>query len=133
MFQNIGEKIKMLAKVVCWVGIVGCVIGGIVLCAVGADSDEGGLMIGLGITLMILGPLVSWVGCFVLYGYGDLISRVRSIEEKLCGKAGGAEDKDAHEHEKEHEIDERLAKLESLKNQNLISEEEYRDAVGKLQ
>lgn len=54
MFQNIGKKIKTLAVVVCWIGIAGSVIGGIVMCAVGADSSGGDLLIGLGIPAHLL-------------------------------------------------------------------------------
>lgn len=128
MFQNIGKKIKTLAVVVCWIGIAGSVIGGIVMCAVGADSSGGDLLIGLGIPLMFLGPLFSWIGSFVLYGYGDMITRIRRIERKLYGQENEEEGKSDSAGK-----DDRLAKLQSLREQNLISEEEYWDAVDKLQ
>lgn len=128
MFQNIGKKIKTLAVVVCWIGIAGSVIGGIVMCAVGADSSGGDLLIGLGLPLIFLGPLFSWIGSFVLYGYGDMITRVRRIERKLYGQENEEEEKSNSAGK-----DDRLAKLQSLREQNLISEEEYWDAVEKLQ
>lgn len=128
MFQNIGKKIKTLAVVVCWIGIAGSVIGGIVMCAVGADSSGGDLLIGLGIPLIFLGPLFSWIGSFVLYGYGDMITRIRRIERKLYGQENEEEEKSDSAGK-----DDRLAKLQSLREQNLISEEEYWDAVDKLQ
>lgn len=128
MFQNIGKKIKTLAVVVCWIGIAGSVIGGIVMCAVGADSSGGDLLIGLGLPLIFLGPLFSWIGSFVLYGYGDMITRIRRIERKLYGQENEEEEKSDSAGK-----DDRLAKLQSLREQNLISEEEYWDAVEKLQ
>ena len=128
MFQNIGKKIKTLAVVVCWIGIAGSVIGGIVMIAVGADSSGGDLLIGLGLPLIFLGPLFSWIGSFVLYGYGDMITRIRRIERKLYGQENEEEEKSDSAGK-----DDRLAKLQSLREQNLISEEEYRDAVEKLQ
>lgn len=128
MFQNIGKKIKTLAVVVCWIGIAGSVIGGIVMCAVGADSSGGDLLIGLGIPLIFLGPLFSWIGSFVLYGYGDMITRIRRIEKKLYGQENEEEEKSDSAGKND-----RLAKLQSLREQNLISEEEYWDAVEKLQ
>lgn len=123
MFQNIGKKIKTLAVVVCWIGIAGSVIGGIVMCTI--DND---LLTGLGIALIFCGPLFSWVGSFVLYGYGDMITRIRRIEKKLYGQENEEEEKSDSAGK-----DDRLAKLQSLKDQNLISEEEYWDAVDKLQ
>lgn len=127
MFQNIGKKIKTLAVVVCWIGIAGSVIGGIVMCAVGADSSGGDLLIGLGLPLIFLGPLLSWIGSFVLYGYGDMITRIRRIERKLYGQENEEEEKSDSAGK-----DDRLAKLQSLREQNLISEEEYWNAVSKL-
>lgn len=127
MFQNIGKKIKTLAVVVCWIGIAGSVIGGIVMVGVGADSSGGDLLIGLGIPLIFLGPLFSWIGSFVLYGYGDMITRIRRIERKLYGQENEEEEKSDSAGK-----DDRLAKLQSLREQNLISEEEYWDAVSKL-
>ena len=127
MFQNIGKKIKTLAVVVCWIGIAGSVIGGIVMIAVGADSSGGDLLIRLGLPLIFLGPLFSWIGSFVLYGYGDMITRVRRIERKLYGQENEEEEKSDSAGK-----DDRLAKLQSLREQNLISEEEYWDAVSKL-
>ena len=127
MFQNIGKKIKTLAVVVCWIGIAGSVIGGIVMCAVGADLSGGDLLIGLGLPLIFLGPLFSWIGSFVLYGYGDMITRIRRIEKKLYGQENEEEEKSNSAGK-----DDRLAKLQSLKDQNLISEEEYEDAVRNL-
>ena len=124
MFQNIGKKIKTLAVVVCWIGIAGSVIGGIVMCAVGADSSGGDLLIGLGIPLIFLGPLFSWIGSFVLYGYGDMITRIRRIERKLYGQENEEEEKSDSAGK-----DDRLAKLQSLREQNLISEEEYWNAA----
>lgn len=124
MYENIGGKIKTLAKVICWIEIIACVVGGIVLCCIGADSRGGEILVLSGVALMILGPLFSWVGSFLLYGYGDLISRVQSIEGKLNGSDGsnGKSEKDS-----------RIAELEGLKRQGLITEEEFENAIGKFQ
>ncbi len=62
MFDNIGGKIKVLAKVVCWIGIVVSVILG--------------LLTGNSITAlltMVIGSVASWVGSFMTYGFGQLI------------------------------------------------------------
>lgn len=125
MFQNIGEKIKMLAKVVCWVGIVGCVIGGIVLCAAGAGLGNDELMIGLGVVLMLAGPLASWIGSFVLYGYGELIVRVTEIHRCVSG-VGESQEKETSDKER------RIAKLTLLKEKKLISEKEYQNEINKI-
>ena len=80
MFANIGGKIKGLARAVCWIGIIFSVIMGFVNIASGSS-----VMAASGWVILILGPLFSWIGSFVLYGFGELIDRVVSIDEKIEG------------------------------------------------
>ena len=65
MFNNIGKKIKGLAKFICWLGIVGSVIAGIVLCSLHMSV--------IGFLTIVLGALLSWIGSFFIYGFGQLI------------------------------------------------------------
>ena len=71
MFDNIGGKIKMLAVVCTIVGIAGSVITGFVMMA-----NE---MAGWGLLIAVGGSLLSWVGSFLLYGFGELIDGVQGI------------------------------------------------------
>ena len=73
MFNNIGKKIKTLAVVICWIGIVGSVLAGIIMCV----SDED--MIIFGLLTMIAGALISWIGSFFMYGFGELIDKTAEI------------------------------------------------------
>ena len=73
MFNNIGGKIKALAEVECGLGISISVIGGIILIGRGMESNSGEILVIIGVTTLILGPLSSWLGSFVLYGFGELI------------------------------------------------------------
>ena len=76
MFDNIGGKIKTLAKVVCWIGIIACIITGIVLMATGEDS------ILVGILTAVVGSLLSWVSSFVLYGFGQLVENSDTLVQQ---------------------------------------------------
>ncbi len=76
MFNNIGSKIKGLASVICFGGIVLCIIIGIVVAAL--DED----LILAGFAIMILGALLSWVSSFVLYGFGELVENSAIIAGK---------------------------------------------------
>ena len=67
MFENVGGKLKGLAKVICWVGIIGSVIGGI------AIMTQGKAMIAVGIGVAAGGALASWVGSLGLYGFGEIV------------------------------------------------------------
>ena len=75
MFENIGGKIKTLAKVVCWIGIVASVILGLL----SRNAITALLFIGIG-------SLGSWIGSFMTYGLGQLIENtdilVKQGEEK---------------------------------------------------
>lgn len=67
MFNNVGGKIKAVAKVTAWIGIVICVIYGFVMLV----SMEDMALIGL--LIMTVGSLTSWISALVLYGFGHLI------------------------------------------------------------
>ena len=97
MFDNIGGKIKGLAKVICWIGIIISVIVGIILLANstidygkgifgGKQTDP--LMVAAGLGVMIVGSLFSWLGSFVLYGFGQLVENSSSIRFDLSQMKG---------------------------------------------
>ena len=86
MFNNIGGKIKSLAKFMCWLGISASVIIGIVL-IIGATNRNGYYsytdtnMVITGILVMIMGSILSWIGSFVLYGFGELVDNSSKLVE----------------------------------------------------
>ncbi len=73
MFDNIGRKIKGLAEVFTWIGILASVILGIITTA----SVGNPLPFFL---ISIIGSLISWISCMALYGFGELIENSASIE-----------------------------------------------------
>lgn len=68
MFDNIGRKIKTLAQVICVLGIIVSVIGGIILWITG-----GGLGFVISLVAIPISAVISWVGSLGLYGFGQLI------------------------------------------------------------
>ncbi|HBF14411.1 MAG TPA: hypothetical protein DDW30_01750 [Clostridiales bacterium] len=79
MFDNIGGKIKTVAKVVCWLGIaLFIVLGLILLIAISTYSPVLGFAVA--IPVILLGAVLSWIGSFTLYGYGELIELTAKIE-----------------------------------------------------
>lgn len=83
MFDNIGGKIKGLAQIGTQVGIVVSAILGIIIIVWGYDVgyDEVTFVIGIGV--IVLGALFSWLGSFYIYGFGELIDCTAEIAEKL--------------------------------------------------
>ena len=117
-YDNIGGKIKGLAKAAFVVEAIAAVISGIGLMA--SDDD----MILIGLLTMALGPFVAWVGSWLLYGFGELIEKAAEIE--LNTRGGERETKP------QPQIDpQRLAKLNALRAQGLITEEEYQRSLSK--
>ena len=88
MFDNIGGKIQGLAKVICWIGIIASIILGIVIIMGASQSygyyrrtDTGTIF--AGIAVIVGGSLLSWVGSFVLYGFGELVENSSIIADKI--------------------------------------------------
>ena len=95
MFNNIGGKIKGLAKFLCWTGIILSVISGIIMIANGASVSRGRYSnapdyVGLGFLTMIAGSLFSWLGSFFMYGFGQLVEDTGAIRSKMDTVAYGA-------------------------------------------
>lgn len=73
MFSNIGGKIKTLTTIICIIGIAISVISGITLIAINDDLAL------IGIAIMLVGSLSSWLSSFVLYGFGEIIDQLTEI------------------------------------------------------
>lgn len=76
MFDKVGSKIKVLAKIFCWVGIIISWILGII-----AMSDGNDRLVLLGLIFIIIGSLGSWLGSLITYGFGELIEKTTEIAE----------------------------------------------------
>lgn len=83
MYKNIGGKIKWMARIYCWIGIVVSVVAGLAVMVGGGGMmfafrsfGLGGLswyMVLLGLVVMAAGSFLSWISSFFLYGLGQLI------------------------------------------------------------
>lgn len=91
MFANIGDKIKKLTKIICIIGILSSFIGGMSLITIGLNSYHGGGQVAIGVAVLIVGPLLSWIGSFFAYGFGELIENTTIIAE-LMAKADAKKD-----------------------------------------
>lgn len=85
MFNNIGEKIKKLAEIISIIGISISVLAGFIMIIFGAFADEGAIIgIGSGFVIMIVGSLLSWIGSFFTFGFGELIENTTVIAELMA-------------------------------------------------
>ena len=84
LFDNIGSKLKTVAGIFCWVGIIGYIIGGIAMFILDANAlylDETPYVT-YGIIMIILGPIASWLSSLILYAFGKLVEDVEAIRDK---------------------------------------------------
>ena len=121
MYDNIGGKIKGLAKATFIVEAIATVITGIGLMA----SDDY-IMIPVGLLVMVIGPVVAWVSSWSLYGFGELIDKTCDIARNTYGGERKSEAQSKVDYE-------RINKIEKLRSQGLITEEEYQQAISKGQ
>ncbi len=120
MFNNPGSKIKILAKVLYIIEAISAVITGVSLITI--DED----MALIGLLVMVAGPVVAWVLSLLLYGFGEAIEKLRDIEKNTTVGE--------RKSEAQTKLDlERINRIEKLRSQGLITEEEYRQAISKEQ
>ena len=79
MFNNLGHKIKTVAKIFTWVGIISCVLYGLIIIFSGGKVNVNGMSFGyaasipVGLAIMIIGSVCSWLVNLTLYGFGELV------------------------------------------------------------
>ena len=119
MFNDIGSKIKRLAEIVSVLGILASIILGIV------GAKNGFWNWGIGFLIMICGILISWLGCFFTYGFGDLIETENLILDRLDILV--KKDNPAVKPLSNEQID-KLLKLQKIYEEGNIDEETYNKA-----
>lgn len=80
MYDNIGGKIKGLAKATFIVEAIAAVISGIAVMAI----DEEMILIGL--LVMVIATIVAWVSSWFLFGFGQLIENSDIIAKQYKRK-----------------------------------------------
>ncbi len=80
MFANIGKKIKLTAKIACWITMATSFIGGISWFIYNCVEGEDELIL-VSLIVPIVAPFLCWIGSFVMYGFGELIEKSTEIAE----------------------------------------------------
>ena len=118
-FENIGLQLKGWAIVLYWLDFIGEIIAGLILLFI-----EGGDLAWIGLITIFGGIFFTAISTALLYGFGELIEKARDIERNTRGGEIKSETQAKVE-------DERIRKIENLRAQGLISEEEYKQAISK--
>lgn len=109
MFEDIGAKIKIVSKVLCWVGIIAAVIAAFVMFSL--DEEVGGLLF---LLFLIAGPLLSWINSLFVYGFGELIEKTTEIAESTKEQTKTSQNK-----------------MDGLYKVGLVTQEEYAEWIVK--
>lgn len=90
MFNNIGGKIKVVAKVSCYVGMAFSILGclGNILTAVDNLYFSSAIYWLLGLIFL---PVLSWVGSLLIYGFGQLIENSDTLIDLMTYDEDGEE------------------------------------------
>lgn len=79
MFNNIGKKIKKIATVFCYLGIIVSWLGGVVallrIAIISGDAEGAAVGLLCGAVIIGLGSLSAWLGSIGIYGFGELIDK----------------------------------------------------------
>ena len=76
LYKNIGGKIKNLAKWIFIIEAIGAIITGFVLLF--TDDD----LILYGLLTLVCGPIIAWLGSWILYAFGELVEDVHAMRDK---------------------------------------------------
>ena len=89
LYKNVGSKMKFLANAICVTGIVYSLYVGILLMI-------GGLFL-FGIPLFLLGPLLSWVVTWPLFGLGELVEKAEQEKQEAVAQISVCSADDANQ------------------------------------
>ena len=74
MYNDVGKKIKDVARGLFVVETIAAVVLGLVM----MDAEN----IVAGIFLLVIGPLVSWIFLLFTYGFGEMIEKISVMEKR---------------------------------------------------
>ena len=148
MFKNIGSKIKAVAKIFCFTGMLISLYYGLTVII----KEE----IILGVLVLIVGSLGSWLGTIALYGFGQLVENSKRIidileEERDKGVThvdniplsaapisikptpiNNNYSEEIRDDIVKKMIDGKINTLEKLLQEGVITEEEYKEKMAQL-
>lgn len=146
MYNEVGKKIKGIARAATILGIIAAVIGGIIYMIIAFEAADyempremmsalGVIVTGLGI--VVGGSFAAWAASLLLYGFGQLIDNSdRMVElmdeanDLLCD--GGTENGNFDDDSDEERVRHALQQLYQLYQNGSITDEDYQQKRKRL-
>ena len=94
MYEEIGKKIKILARIIFVLGFIGSLIFSIIYIKNGTNNASDMEIAFKGILVFLIGVILAWVSTFVLYGFGELVDKVCDIADDVSGIKYNTKNKD---------------------------------------
>lgn len=88
MYDNIGGKIKSLAKTIFVLEVLAIVIIGFVAMA---QSEGDGETAQIAFIIMLVAFIVAWISSWFLYGFGEIIEKLCQIEQNTRNSGNKSE------------------------------------------
>lgn len=133
MFNDIGEKIKLISKILFWICIIVSVIIAVIYFSEAGSYDSSfyseyttikNTYAFIGIAVLLVGPFISWILCLLMYGFGELIESageiaysIKHLDKKLLDENNEAKSENG-------KTDKNTA-LQALLAKGIITKEEY--------
>ena len=132
LYDNIGGKIKLLAKILLCIGVVGALVGAIVMWVKTEDcrSSEIRTYVLYGFLVLIGGALISYINSMFIYGFGELIDATDGIYRKIAIPHNSSTQSQGKYSRTDPE--EELKELVRLREEGRISESEYLRRMNSL-
>ena len=77
LFNNIGRKIKALAKFLFFFGFIGMLLAGFIMLANNRGSSFAFL------TSIMFMLLIIWISAYILYAFGELVEKICNIDANI--------------------------------------------------
>lgn len=120
-FDNIGGKIKNLAKYGCWITILLIWIAALITFLILVIDEWMIEFCWIPIVSAVAGPLVIWVGSWVIYAFGEYVEDVHAIRTKYYPQSEEIEKLKAEEKTKR----EALIQAQKSKHELKIKSQKY--------
>ncbi|MGN1020653.1 MAG: hypothetical protein ACI4O7_09790 [Aristaeellaceae bacterium] len=82
-FGSAGPQIISVANTLLVLGVIVSLVVGFLLIAAGANSRQGGMLVGIGIGIAFMGSVLSSVFALLVRGFGEMVNNVR-IQTELA-------------------------------------------------
>ena len=142
-FDNIGSKIKLLAKWSCWITILLMLIAAPILLIVILIEDP--VFFWVPLVSVLVGTVIVWIGYWAMYAFGELVENIEIVkdhirelqhnvhvlaEPALCASAEKARQEEA---ERARLEEERRARRETDRKAREVAEEAKQKAAASVE